>query len=367
MKGNIVKILIAIPFIFLWVLCLYEFGSDIFFLINAKKTTGVITNIKYETHKQTCDYTEYPAGCGEYTSKYAYVTYTIKGKQYNSKLYLGSQGDTSKLYIHSKAGDNISFYYNNINKNRILLDINTLYIGSVITILIFLLPFIIIIFIKSKKKVDKLDIKKDIDYNNLIIHKYDDNYAVDNKTSGVKELMIATIVGISYVFVVVIWALLEMKYVPIFILITIVFIIIIVVNIRKSGMSNIASMSVIIEDNNDLYYLSVMPNLQGSSLPSSISALIAGKNAIYVENKLNAEVISSNLAQSNEVVISLFESYVNNKIKYSVMYGWPIKVAKFTKNDLIKESNKQKVYKCVWQDKKIGKIYIPKCFPTFWN
>ena len=366
MKNKIVKLLITIPFIVLWLLCIFEFGSDFIFLTNAKKTSGIVTSIKYETHKYPCDYTEHPAGCGEYTNKYAYVKYKIKGKNYNGKLYLGTQGDVSKTYSNTKQGDQITIYYNNLNKKHILVRKNGLYGGCIVTVIVFLLPFILLYFVRRKKKVDNLEISNDINYNDLIIHKYDDNYAGKNKVNGVSPMTIAVIFGISYVFVVVIYAFLNFNSI-IFILITCLFLMIIIINIKKAGYTQIASMASIIEDGNDLYFLEIMPDLRGANFPSTLIATIAGRNAAYAENKVNTEVNASNYAQDNEIVLAWFNDYVNGKIKYDVMYGWPIKVAKFSKKDLVRETKKMRIYKCVWQDKKISKIHIPKCFPTFWN
>ena len=129
-------------------------------------------------------------------------------------------------------------------------------------------------------------------------------------------------------------------------------------------------MSVIIEDNDDLYYMMVAPNLRGSMFPKSFTALLAGPSAIFVENKIDAEIEATAIAQDEETVKALFSLYKNGELKTTfetAMYGKPIYVSKLLDKKL-KDVNK-KIYKvnCVKDNNRQTTIKIPRVYPTFFN
>ena len=74
-------------------------------------------------------------------------------------------------------------------------------------------------------------------------------------------------------------------------------------------------MSVLIEDGDDLIYMMITPNLEGSMFPKSFFDLLAGPSATFVGNKLEAEVTSSSVAQNESLVDALFNYYKKNPVK----------------------------------------------------
>ena len=75
----------------------------------------------------------------------------------------------------------------------------------------------------------------------------------------------------------------------------------------------------------------IAPNLRGSMFPKSFTTLLAGPSAIFTENKIDAEIGATGIAQDDETVKALFELYKSNELKTTfgtVMYGKPVYISK---------------------------------------
>lgn len=204
----------------------------------------------------------------------------------------------------------------------------------------------------------------------MIIHKYDDEYATKNGTNGVKEYLSATIIAvIGYITPAI---LLPLKIIN-FTVASIIWIfvtILVVYFVKKTGVINKSQMSVLIEIEGDLYYMMITPDLRGSSLPKSFTALLAGPTATFVENKIDAEIQASQMAQDDEIVTTFFDLYRKGKIETTfdtVVYGKPIYVSKIIDKNF--KSEYKKIYKvdCIKENGKKAKIKIPNVFPTFFG
>ena len=89
----------------------------------------------------------------------------------------------------------------------------------------------------------------------------------------------------------------------------------------------------------------------------------------FVE-KIDEEIKAMNIAQDDQIVEELFNLYKNGKIKTNfdtIMHGKPIYVSKILEKDF--KSSYKKIYKvkCIKDNKKQGKVIIPRAFPSFFN
>lgn len=202
------------------------------------------------------------------------------------------------------------------------------------------------------------------------IHKYSDEYAIKNGVGGSVEFLTAILIGIigditpaillgsgtiKFILALIIW---------------VITILLCVYFIRRFGVINKSSMSVLIEDKDDLYYMMIAPNLRGSMFPKSFTALLAGPSAIFTENKIDAEIEATGIAQDDETVKALFELYKNNELKTTfdtVMYGKPVYVSKILEKNF--KDNNKKIYKvnCVKDNGNKSIVKIPKVYPTFFK
>ena len=202
------------------------------------------------------------------------------------------------------------------------------------------------------------------------IHKYDEEYATKNGLSGVKEFLLAIIIGV--IGLIIPAGLLGGKVISILTALIIMFItvLIVVFFIRKYGTINKSTFSVLIEKDDELHYMMITPNLRGSMFPKTFTALLAGPSATYVENKIDAEVMAGEIAKNDAIITALFDLYQKNEIKTTfdtVMYGKPVYVSKILDKNF--KTNNKKVYKlnCVKDNGSKGKVLIPKVFPTFFK
>lgn len=202
------------------------------------------------------------------------------------------------------------------------------------------------------------------------IHKYNDEYAIKNGVGGSFEFLLAIIIGvIGGITPAVLLGVGVIKFI-VALIIWIITIFLCTCFLRRLGVINKSSMSVIIEDNNDLYYMMITPDLRGSMLPKSLTALLAGESATFVENKLDAEINASWMAQDENTVKALFGLYKNNELKTTfdtVMYGKPIYVSKVLDKNF-KDANK-KIYKvnCIRENNRKSVVKIPRVYPTFFE
>lgn len=202
------------------------------------------------------------------------------------------------------------------------------------------------------------------------IHHFDVEFAEKNGLSGVKEFVSALIiVCIGTIVPAVLAPLGIISYVVMF-LIMVVTVIIVAILIKKYGVINKATMSVLIEDNEELYYLMITPDFHSATVPKDLTSLIAGPTAVFIENKMEEEIKAMNIAQDDQIVEELFNLYKNGKIKTNfdtIMYGKPIYVSKILEKDF--KSSYKKIYKvkCIKDNKKQGKVAIPRAFPSFFN
>ena len=178
------------------------------------------------------------------------------------------------------------------------------------------------------------------------IHKYNDEYAIKNGVGGSAEFLIAILIGIiGGITPAILLGAGTIKFI-LALIIWVITILLCVYFIRRFGVINKSSMSVLIEDKDDLYYMMIAPNLRGSMFPKSFTTLLAGPSAIFTENKIDAEIEATGIAQDDETVKALFELYKSNELKTTfgtVMYGKPVYISKILEKNF-KDSNK-KIYK----------------------
>lgn len=202
------------------------------------------------------------------------------------------------------------------------------------------------------------------------IYHYDDKYAGENGVNGVKELIAAIVVGCAGTIVPATLMGLDRISVRLGLLIIGLTIVVDGVILRRLSSIITASMSAILDSGDTLYYLSVSPNLRGSSVPRSLSAMLAGSSATYAENSLNAEIAASNIAQSDEAVLGLFRLFQEDKIKVTfdtLMYGRPVRVYELLDRDF--GCAKKEIYrvKCIRDKKRHTAVRIPRAFPAFFE
>ena len=168
------------------------------------------------------------------------------------------------------------------------------------------------------------------------IHHFDVEFADKNGLSGVKEFVSALIIAcIGTIVPAVLVPLGIISYVVMF-LIMVVTVIIVAILIKKYGVINKSTMSVLIEDNEELYYLMITPDFHSATVPKELTSLIAGPTATFIENKMDEEIKAINTAQDDRIVEKLFNLYKNGKIKTNfdtIMYGKPIYVSKILEKD----------------------------------
>lgn len=202
------------------------------------------------------------------------------------------------------------------------------------------------------------------------IHHFDVEFADKNGLSGVKEFVSALIIAcIGTIVPAVLVPLGIISYVVMFLIMGVT-VIIVAILIKKYGVINKATMSVLIEDNEELYYLMITPDFHSATVPKDLTSLIAGPTATFIENKMEEEIKAMNIAQDDQIVEELFNLYKNGKIKTNfdtIMYGKPIYVSKILEKDF--KSSYKKIYKvkCIKDNKKQGKVAIPRAFPSFFN
>ena len=202
------------------------------------------------------------------------------------------------------------------------------------------------------------------------IHHFDVEFADKNGLSGVKEFVSALIIAcIGTIVPAVLVPLGIISYVVMFLIMGVT-VIIVAILIKKYGVINKSTMSVLIEDNEELYYLMITPDFHSATVSKDLTSLIAGPTAVFIENKMEEEIKAMNIAQDDQIVEELFNLYKNGKIKTNfdtIMYGKPIYVSKILEKDF--KSSYKKIYKvkCIKDNKKQGKVAIPRAFPSFFN
>lgn len=195
------------------------------------------------------------------------------------------------------------------------------------------------------------------------IHKYNDEYAIKNGISKVSELIKAILIGtIGGVTPAILLGLSAIKF-RLSLIIWVVTVLLCVYLIRRTGIINISSMSVLIEDEGNLYYMMITPDLRQIYAPSP-----AGILGTSVTRKINAEIAAAHIAQDKETVKKLFDLYKNGELKTTfdtIMYGKPIYVFKILEENF-KDDNK-KIYKvnCLKDNDRKSTVKIPKVYPTF--
>lgn len=202
------------------------------------------------------------------------------------------------------------------------------------------------------------------------IHKYNDEYAIKNGVGGSFEMLMAIIIGvIGGLTPATLLAVGVIKFIPASI-IWIITILLCTYFIRRYGVINKSTMSVLIEDGDDLVYMMITPNLEGSMFPKSFFSLLAGPSATFVENKLDAEVFSSSVAQNENLAAALFDYYKKNTVKSSfktIMYGKPVYFSKLLNKDFRKSFKKIYTVECIKENGKKSKVKIPRVYPTFFK
>lgn len=191
------------------------------------------------------------------------------------------------------------------------------------------------------------------------IHKYNEEYAIKNGIYKDLELIIAILIGtIGGVTPAILFGLHAIKFRTVLI-IWVVTVLLCVYLIRRTGIINISSMSVLIEDEGNLYYMTITPDLRQFLLPAKY----------YVRRKTYAEIAAAHIAQDEETVKKLFDLYKNGELKTTtfdtIMYGKPIYVFKILEENF-KDDNK-KIYKvnCLKDNGRKSTVKIPKVYPTF--
>ena len=198
------------------------------------------------------------------------------------------------------------------------------------------------------------------------IYHYNDEYSKKNSGTGIKEFVLALIIGVLGTIIPAVLIGLGTLDILLGIITIIIAIVIVTIFISKIGIYNKATMSVIIKNNDKIYYMMVTPNLEGSAIPKSFSALLAGKDATFVENKIDAEVFASNLAQNDEFIMQLFDLYLNDKIKTTfdtAMYGKPCYVYEILNPETFNKYKRIYKVSAIKNKKCKTTIKIPNSFP----
>lgn len=204
----------------------------------------------------------------------------------------------------------------------------------------------------------------------MIVHKYNDEYAKKNGVDGTFEFLMAIFVGVIGSLIPAILLGLKVINFPFALIIWIITILFLIYFLRKYGIINKSTMSVLIEDGDDLIYMMITPNLEGSMFPKSFFDLLAGPSSTFVGNKLDAEIVSSNAAQNESLVEALFNYYKKNPVKSSfnaLMYGKPVYFSKLLNKDFGKDFKKVYTVECIKENGKKSKVKIPNVYPTFFN
>lgn len=202
------------------------------------------------------------------------------------------------------------------------------------------------------------------------IYHYDDKYAGENGVNGVKELLAAVCIGCAGTLSAA--TLMGLEKISVAQGLLLIGLTVAVGGVLVARLSSIvtASMSVLLEDNGTLYYLTVTPNLRGSSIPRSVSALLAGSSATYAENSLNARVAASHYAQNDEIVAGLFRAFQDDKIKTTfdtLMYGKPVRVCELLDRDFARTRKGIYRVRCLKNKKRRAAVRIPRAFPAFFG
>lgn len=140
--------------------------------------------------------------------------------------------------------------------------------------------------------------------------------------------------------------------------------------LRRLCIIQVAAMSALIESDGRLYYLTVTPNLRGSTVPKSVSALLAGADATYAENSVDAQIAASNYARNDATVLQFFRLFQEDKIKTTfdtVMYGKPVVVYELLDRNFKNENRQIYRVKCIKNKKRHTVVRIPRAFPTFFE
>lgn len=134
------------------------------------------------------------------------------------------------------------------------------------------------------------------------IHHFDVEFADKNGLSGVKEFVSALIIAcIGTIVPAVLVPLGIISYVVMFLIMGVT-VIIVAILIKKYGVINKATMSVLIEDNEELYYLMITPDFHSITVPKDLISSIAGPTAVFIENKMEEEIKAMNIAQDDQIV-----------------------------------------------------------------
>ena len=202
------------------------------------------------------------------------------------------------------------------------------------------------------------------------VYHYDDKYAGKNGVNGVKELIAAICVGCAGTIAPATLMGLDMISLGLGLLIIALTAVVTGLLIRRMSIFTSASMSALIDSDSRFYYLTVTPNLRGSSIPRSMTAMLAGGEAVYAENSINAAISASNLAQSDGFVLQLFKLFQDDKIKTTfdtVMYGRPVTVYELLDRDFSREGKKVYHVKCIKNKKRHTAVWIPRAFPAYFG
>lgn len=204
----------------------------------------------------------------------------------------------------------------------------------------------------------------------MTVHKYNNEYAKKNGVNGTFEFLMAIFIGVIGSLIPAILLGSGVINFTIALIIWIVTILFCIYFLKRYGIINKSTMSVLIEDGDDLIYMMITPNLEGSMFPKSFFDLLAGPSATFVGNKLEAEVTSSSAAQNESLVDALFNYYKKNPVKSSfntLMYGKPVYFSKLLNKDFGKGF--KKIYTVEWikENGQKSKVKIPNVYPTFFE
>lgn len=196
------------------------------------------------------------------------------------------------------------------------------------------------------------------------IHKYNNEYATKNGIDSDRETLIAIMVGVlGLIIPAMLLGIGIIKFIPALIIWVIVIFVLIYL-IKRAGTITQSSMSVLIEDEDGLYYMTITPNLRGTG------ALGAYRGA-FVVNKYKAELFAAKMAQDDKIITTLFDSYQKGKTGSTtfdtIMYRKPIYVYKILDKDF--KAGHKKFYRvnCVKDNGKKTTIKIPNVYPTFFK
>lgn len=198
------------------------------------------------------------------------------------------------------------------------------------------------------------------------VHHYDEDYTKRMKTDGRRELNLTLLVGfVVFIIPIVLITLGTISQLAGFLIIG-AGIIVFSISLNRSGIFTRASCCVIIEYNNELYYMMLNPNLDQCLLDEAVFKSVNFDTDVtdFFEDAYYQPV-----SDDDKFICLLFISALKNKFKSNFttfMYGKPVYVHKLLDTSIKGRSDRVFKVDCMYNGRKT-KVSIPNAFPTFFS